>query len=287
MGMAFQPSRFEAAWAMVQSCGCLDPVDFTPERLVVGDRLPSTNQTAWQLLQQGQSPTFAVLAEEQTAGRGQWGRQWTSPPGGLYLSVALAVDVPVEQAAQLTLCTAWGIATGLRRIPAQLSGSPFPIPVQLKWLNDLVLQGRKLGGILTETRMQQGRVQRAIVGVGLNWTNPVPEMGIALASYLANQTLANQTVPLIESLELLTAIVLQGLLHGYTCWQNHGIAPILPQYWELLEHRDRPLELNGRSGSLIGITASGDLRVQFDQPERQEVLMEPGSLQIGYRPQTP
>jgi len=60
------------------------------------------------------------------------------------------------------------------------------IPVGLKWPNDLMLCGRKLGGILTETKVQQGRITKAVVGVGINW-NPVPETGINLLSFQANQ----------------------------------------------------------------------------------------------------
>jgi biotin-(acetyl-CoA carboxylase) ligase len=138
------------------------------------ETLPSTNQMLWKLIDRGATPGTVVIATQQTAGRGQWGRQWQSSAGGLYLSLALAPNLPATHSAQLTICSAWGIATELRS---------YDIPVLIKWPNDLILQKRKLGGILTETRVHKGRITKAVVGVGINWANSVPETGINLRSF--------------------------------------------------------------------------------------------------------
>ncbi len=103
----------------------------------------------------------------------------------------------------------------------------YSLPIQLKWPNDLLLHGRKLGGILTETRLRQGQITTAVIGVGLNWTNPVPETGINLKSVLADQS-----APAIHSLEMLAAIALQGLESGYQQWQSGK--NLLPDYLKLL-----------------------------------------------------
>ncbi|MEQ8956672.1 MAG: biotin--[acetyl-CoA-carboxylase] ligase, partial [Coleofasciculus sp. C2-GNP5-27] len=129
------------------------------------DSLSSTNQTLWELLDRGTTLPTVVIAAQQTAGRGQWGRQWQSAPGGLYLSLALTTNVEACDSAQLTMCSAWGIAMALRC---------YGIPVLIKWHNDLLLLGYKLGGILTETRLSQGQITKAVIGVGINWSNPVP-----------------------------------------------------------------------------------------------------------------
>ncbi len=210
--------------------------------------------------------------------------------GGLYLSTAFAPDLPVENIAQLTLCTAWGIAKALRDIPGRLSGVAGNIPVRVKWPNDLVLMKRKLGGILTETRIRQETITEAVVGVGINWTNPVPETGINLKSYLENQDL-----PLIGSLEMLTAIVLYGLLSGYQYWQQNGVDALLPAYLELLAYRDRPLIVNGLSGTIVGVTSTGELRIslhtsspsrnrdlQTEDASHSEILLKPGTISLGY-----
>jgi BirA family biotin operon repressor/biotin-[acetyl-CoA-carboxylase] ligase len=283
--MFFSQSRFQAAYQIVQQCQQC-PLAIVPHLLSVAT-VSSTNQSVWEYLDQGEPEGIAVIAAAQTAGRGQWGRQWASAAGGLYLSVGLRPNLAIDQAAQLTLSTAWGIATALRQIPGRLSGVADSSPVQIKWPNDLVLKRRKLGGILTETRMQQGRIHQAVVGVGVNWTNPVPDMGIQLQEFLSAQT-----TPLIESLEMLTAIVLFGILTGYQTWQQQGIAVILPGYWELLTHRDRTIEIEGQPAQLIGLTPEAELIVQFlpqsltgkelQSSERKERVLQPGTISLGY-----
>jgi BirA family biotin operon repressor/biotin-[acetyl-CoA-carboxylase] ligase len=139
------------------------------------ETLPSTNGYLWQLVEQGAESGTVVVAESQSAGRGQWGRQWTSPPGGLYLSLLLEPDWPLAQAAQLTFCSIWGVAIAMNHLD---------IPVRIKWPNDMVLHGKKLGGMLTETRIEGARISHAILGIGMNWQNPVPETGISLSQHL-------------------------------------------------------------------------------------------------------
>lgn len=284
--MKFDQQRFDAAWQVLRLC---NPTN-VPERLSLHlfETLASTNQTAWELFDRSASDGTVVLALEQTAGRGQWGRQWISSVGGLYLSVLLTPNLAVENSAQLTLCTAWGIAIALRDLPGRLSGVNQPLPIQIKWLNDLLLQGRKLGGILTETRIQQERITKAVVGVGINWANSVPHSGIALGSFLEAQPM-----PLIESLEMLAAITVHGLLWGYQRWQEGEIEQLLQNYFELLAHRKRPLLVDGRSGTIVGITPTGELRVRLQSVEPgsdqglqpalcEEVLLKPSTISLGY-----
>lgn len=282
--MKFSHDRFNAAFQAVRACGVLsleaDPV----VNLQVFETLSSSNQTAWELLEQGAPAGTVVLALRQEAGRGQWGRPWVSAAGGLYFSIGLEPDLPVAAAAQLTLCSAWGIATALRQVPARLSGVEQGVPVQLKWLNDLVLSGRKLGGILTETRLHQGRIKQAVIGVGINWKNPVPATGITLRSFLETQP-----VPLIESLEMLAAIAIAGLLAGYQRWQQTDLNLLLTDYFNLLAHRDRPIPLATGRATLIGISPRGELRVRV-QPDtitdaaapEVEILLPPGAINLGY-----
>jgi len=274
--MSFQTDRFVAAYRAVQTCA--DGVPSLPTvTLHVYDALLSTNQTAWEWHEQGAKSGTAVLALRQTGGRGQRGRQWQSEPGGMYLSVILQPNCPVDQATQLTLCTVWGVASTLCQVPGQLQGVSDRIPVQIKWLNDLVLAGKKLGGILTETRVQGQYVRSAVVGVGINWMNPVPPTGIALAPYLA----ASST-RLIDSLELLAALAVYGILQGYTHWQQKGMAGMLTDYEALMTHRDRPLMLENQPAHILGITATGELRVQMAATPATEIWIKPGTINLGY-----
>lgn len=253
-----------------------------PQRmpLHIFETLPSTNKTLWQLFNQGATPGTVVIAAQQTAGRGQWGRQWQSSTGGLYLSVALAPNLEASNSAQLTLCTAWGIATAFRS---------YDIPVFLKWPNDLLLLGRKLGGLLTETRVQQGHITKAVVGVGINWSNCVPESGINLQSFCEEQLSSSVT-----SLEMLAAIVLQGLHFGYQHWSEQGIEILLQSYLELLDSQGCQVIVDGNPGTITGVTPTGELRVCLNSTETAvggvpaptaltEICLKPGTISLGYR----
>lgn len=186
--------------------------------------LDSTNTKLWELIKQGAKPGTAVVAAQQQAGRGQRGRTWDSSLGGLYLSVAIAPRIPADQTVQITVATIWGLATLLRQ---------HHIPVWLKWPNDLLVLGKKFGGILIETSLQDQQVQTAVLGIGLNWQNPVPDQAINLAT-IAEQLPAQNRSP-IHSLEELTALTLLGLENGYLFWQTQGIHKLLPDYLDLIK----------------------------------------------------
>jgi BirA family biotin operon repressor/biotin-[acetyl-CoA-carboxylase] ligase len=247
---------------------------YLPFSLHIFDSLPSTNQTLWTLLHQGAPAGSVVIATQQTAGRGQWGRQWISPAGGLYLSVAIATKLEAAFSYQLTLASAWGIVTQLRQCG---------VIVGLKWPNDLVLDGRKLGGILTETKVNQGQITQAIIGVGINWSNPVPETGINLESWQVNQNSC-----LISRLEILTSTVLLGIESGIRCLNQEGISILLPLYLDLLTNMGDQVYINQLSGTVVGVTPQGNLRLRIasydtDELITPEISLAPGTISLGYQ----
>ena len=148
--------------------------------LLVFAAVPSTNDLAWaegrarlhELVPLGGIPALAVLAAEQTQGRGRAGRAWSSPRGtGLYLSIYLRPAWPPSRAAWLTLATALAVrdACAAMLLPCA------PGPPALKWPNDLLAadgSGKKVGGILVETRTSHGAVDEAVLGIGLNLAPP-------------------------------------------------------------------------------------------------------------------
>ncbi|MEL6352937.1 MAG: biotin--[acetyl-CoA-carboxylase] ligase [Cyanobacteria bacterium J06627_28] len=223
--------------------------------IYVFESLPSTSTHLWNLQKNVKAGTV-VVAQRQSAGRGQRGHVWHSEPGGLYLSLALEPDLPVSHSAQLTCLSAWGIATALNNLG---------IPVQVKWPNDLFFRGKKLGGILTETKVvgacrgnsgtklsqapsidrksqttsgPTAHIAQAVVGVGINWHNPVPETGITLAEILEtidagkpdSESLKNK----INCLEVLIALVIRGILQGAFFRQRVGGQVFMKAYQKLL-----------------------------------------------------
>lgn len=264
--VAFNRQQLEA---LLGTDGAKFPLSFH-----IFETLPSTNQKLWELIDTGAAPGTVAIAQQQTAGRGQRGRQWQSHAGGLYLSVAFAPNLPATNGAQLTICSAWGIAAALRGCG---------IPVLIKWPNDLVLQGRKLGGILTETRVNKGQITTAVVGVGINWVNPVPETGINLQSFWQNSEQLASTTPPIASLEMLAAIVIQGLLSGYQYIQPEKIETLMASYEELLSMKGRSVVVDGRAGVIVGVASTGELRVCLNSSAtEEEICLQPGTINLGY-----
>jgi len=121
----------------------------------------STNRRAKEVAK----PKTLFIAERQTEGRGRYGRRWMSEAGGLYFSIALPPQLPVEEIPKLTLTTGVAVAKALKAM--------------LKWPNDVLYNGRKLCGILCELF---GEIEEpmVVVGIGINVNNPTPSNGVSL-----------------------------------------------------------------------------------------------------------
>ena len=150
----------------------------------------STELELDQLLASGRRAPVAVVARRQTRGHGQQGRVWQSPPGGVWLSAALpwgeavagSLVPAVRSGAQVGGLAAPALALSLG-LCLQLEG--LGLSPQIKWPNDLLLNGRKLAGILPRLRWCGERLLGCRVGVGINGLNRVPEGAIGLADGLA------------------------------------------------------------------------------------------------------
>jgi len=242
-----------------------------PIPLLVFESLPSTNTQLWNSIDEGIECPTGAIALQQTAGKGQWGNTWVSRAGGLYLSVGLNLDLAVDRYPHLVMATAWGIATVLRQ--QNLS-------VTIKWFNDLILNRHKLGGIKIETRNKQNRLTKAVVGVGINWRNDVPQLGINLKSYYQSKNLTG-----INSLEELTAIAAYGILFGYEYYLAVGIEKLLDRYLEILSSLGQQVSFNGGTGEVIGVTTAGKLRIKLRSPgATTEIAIAPGQISLGYPP---
>jgi len=129
------------------------------------DTLASTNDLAKELGVRGAPEGTLVVAEGQSRGRGRLGREWNSPPGvGLYVSVLLRPPLPPTDMPQITLTAAVAVVRALKQAAGVAAG--------IKWPNDLILAGRKLGGILTEMETESDQIRHLVVGLGLNVNTP-------------------------------------------------------------------------------------------------------------------
>ncbi len=144
------------------------------------ETLPSTNTLAKQLAAQGAPEGTVIIANSQTGGRGRLGRSFESPAGqGLYLSVILRPNCPPEKLMHLTCAAGLAASDAIFQCTGLRPG--------IKWANDLVLEKRKLGGILTELGFSgDGMVSWAVVGIGINCTQAATDFPPELAQIAAS-----------------------------------------------------------------------------------------------------
>lgn len=217
-------------------------------------KVGSTNTVAMRLGDEGELHGALVLAEEQTAGRGRAGRTWVSEKSaGIHASVLLRPGIPPVQAPLLTLVA--GLAA--RDAAAEeLDGAP-----DIRWPNDLLVGGRKFGGILTEMRAEPDRVHYAVVGIGINvnQTRMPPDLdGIATS-------LRIETGRLHSRLDLLIRL-LRNLDRYYNQFVTEGPQPILRRFAEVSSFcQGKRVRIATSSETFFGTTAglepSGVLRV--------------------------
>lgn len=170
----------------------------------------STNTDLARLARDGEPPGLVLVAEHQTGGRGRLDRVWTSPPrSGITVSVLLQpTNVPVERWPWLPLLTGLAVTEGVRRVAE--------VPSSLKWPNDVIVDDRKLAGILSE-RIETGARSLALLGVGLNVTlrrPEVPEGSEATSLLLEGAATTDRTVVLREVLRVLERL--------FRAWMEQG-----------------------------------------------------------------
>jgi BirA family transcriptional regulator, biotin operon repressor / biotin---[acetyl-CoA-carboxylase] ligase len=287
--MAFDLATFDQALVWGQDRFNLPK---TPAHLVWLETTDSTNRHLWSLLDAGSSLSTVVIAATQTQGKGQYGRNWNSSLGGLYLSMPIPTSQAQSNAptpTQMTLSTAWAMAEVLNQ-----SG----LPVQIKWLNDLVINGLKFGGILTEARWRGDRLRGAIVGIGLNVTNPLPDQGISLRTLHQSQATlkgsANpphffQNVPgqAISWVEKLAGLTVAAVHLGTQQFINLDV--LAHAYETYLSNLHKTVQIDDRQGIIVGVNTEGNLRVRImskgtDESiiSQEEIYLPPGTIRLGY-----
>ncbi|MDH4189194.1 MAG: biotin--[acetyl-CoA-carboxylase] ligase [Betaproteobacteria bacterium] len=224
--------------------------------VAVLDACGSTNS---ELLQAPPHPRMRLLlAEEQTAGRGRRARRWLSPIGdGLALSLRRDFPHAPRDLAALSLAAGVAAARALRALGAR--------ETRLKWPNDLLLGGAKLGGILVETRMQ-GTAVAAVVGIGINMRSAAG-LGARLRRRVAALEDCLAPPPSRNTVAARIARELCGVLDAY---EQRGLAAIRDE-WEALDaYRGKRLRVRMADGSVLagvaeGIAEDGGLRLRTAQ----------------------
>jgi BirA family transcriptional regulator, biotin operon repressor / biotin---[acetyl-CoA-carboxylase] ligase len=224
----------------------------------------STNDVAHAEAAAGAGDGLLVIADEQTAGRGRLDRRWWAPPGSsLLMSLLLRPALPAEQTGQLTMCLGLGAVEGIEAVTG--------LRPALKWPNDLLLDGRKLGGMLTELRLMGEQLAYVVLGLGINVN--VTFIASALASTsAAPPELADTAISLSMVLgrEMDRAVLLAAILERCETWYERVLAGQSPHAaWAArLDTVGRRVSVAPAAGSLVGmavgVTPEGALLVRDD-----------------------
>ena len=211
-----------------------------------------------------------LFAERQTGGRGRRGREWSSPLAAhVYVSVLRRFNGGLARLGGLSLAAGVAVAEALRGLG--LSG------VGLKWPNDLVADGHKLGGLLVEGGGEFAGPARAVIGIGLNVHMPAAAAAAIDQPWTDLDTLAGRRM---DRTAVGTA-VLEALLPALDLFDVQGLAPFLPRYAALdcLTGREVRVELHGhwREGQALGLADDGALRVRIDGSEH---LLHAGEVSV-------
>lgn len=234
------------------------------------DEITSTNEYAKALAREGASHGTVVVARKQSAGKGRLGRSFDSKEDkGIFMTIILRPDMQPVEASRLTLVA----AVAVREALAKSCG----IQCGIKWPNDIVADGKKVCGILTEMSTENGRIKYVIVGIGVN---------------VLNDTFPKELSEVATSVFLLTGrmydkdMLLQEIIAKYDEYyelymRTRDLSALKPQYDRYLVNIDKEVRVipSGANGVALqgvcrGIDEEGDLLVEVCEEESKDRRLE-------------
>ncbi|KPK17640.1 MAG: hypothetical protein AMK69_25620 [Nitrospira bacterium SG8_3] len=237
---------------------------FGRREIVYFREIDSTNKKARDLADGGVPEGTLVLSEAQTKGRGRKGRTWFSPPtGGIYLSLVLRPPITPLEAPKFTLLTAVAVAEAL----LSLSN----LNIQIKWPNDILVNGKKIAGILTEMSTEMDAVNYIVVGLGLNVNTPrfPPEIRGIATSILIETGEPFPRVRLIQE-------YLKRYETYYDIYKNTGFDPVIKRWKDLSNIIGKKVEVeiigNQFIGEALDMDVDGALILKDDQGGMHRII---------------
>jgi BirA family biotin operon repressor/biotin-[acetyl-CoA-carboxylase] ligase len=213
---------------------------YVGQRLRWFDVVGSTNDVARTLAWTGEPEGTVVVARTQTAGRGRLGREWVSPAGGLWFSVILRPIAAPHDVPLLGLAAAVATSRGIERACG--------VQVGLRWPNDMVVAGKKIGGILAEAGSE---IRWVVVGIGINTNvdlDRLPEGAISLSAVVGEP---------VDRVALLRAILTE-IETLYEAFRGEDRATILRQWRERSTTLGRRVRVYLASGTYEGVAEALD-----------------------------
>ena len=227
------------------------------------DEVNSTNEKANELAANVEEGTV-IIAKKQKKGIGRFGREWISPKGGIYVSVILKPKISPIDAPKITLITGIAVAKVIRKLG---------LDAKLKWPNDVLIQGKKVGGILTSMSTKDGKVDYIIVGIGIN-------ANIHISIF--PKELQESATSLKEEFkkEVLMEKVIEDILHeveiNYETFKKGKFAYLLNQWKRLSDTIGKKVKIKMRTevieGEAVGVNRDGALIMKLEDGSLKNII---------------
>ena len=238
---------------------------FIGNHIVLFKDIPSTNEIAKELAAKGAHAGTVVISEKQSHGRGRLGRTWFSPEGGLWFSILLKPKINPKEIFKLTFLTAVVIGSTLRKV--------FQLNTQIKWPNDILINGKKVCGILSERFTPLSGLNSVIVGIGINVNIDVNSFPQHLQ--LAVTSIKHELHKEIDREHLLSMLLMEFEKY-YLLLTEETFEPILEEWKALTCTLDRYIEVENPDrtihGKAIDIDRDGALLIKLENGSIHRVI---------------
>lgn len=228
-------------YMLIDNVDILEDSDVNYDKLVHLAEVDSTNEECKRLANKDCPSGVLVVSDKQTAGKGRLGRSWSAGEmTGLYMSMVLRPDIMPVETPQITLVT--GIA--VRRIIENITG----IKAEIKWPNDIIINGRKLVGILTEMSAEMEKVNYIVVGIGINVNRESFEEELAHKA----TSLYIETGEKYKRSQIINEF-LKEFIPCYNLFCNEGFKPFVKEYNDNCANINKAVKTVGGKNEIEGI----------------------------------
>jgi len=227
----------------------------------------STNADAFRLAEEGAEEGTVVVADGQSAGKGRRGRVWTSPQGvNLYCSVVLRPDILPHEAPQLTFLSAVAVVRAI----SQESG----LTAEIKWPNDVLLQGKKVAGLLNEMSAETDGINFVILGIGVNLNMSRDQFPDDLRAPATSLQL-ERGMPVQRA--RFAALLLNELDRLYADFLRHGFGPVREEWQRCCNAAGREVVVSDQGRDIVkgmfdGIDGDGALLLRLQNGKQERIV---------------
>lgn len=229
--------------------------DWVAKEVLYFDTIDSTNTKAQELAEKGYPSGTLVVADKQESGKGRRGRSWVSPSGtGIFMTLMIKPDINPNNASMLTLVAALAVAKAITSVTGEKA--------LIKWPNDIVVNGKKVCGILTEMNAQFDYINHIVVGIGINVHNEsFPEEISQMASSLMIEAGGKR----FHRAQIIAETMSYFEQYYDTFLKTQDLSALVREYDELLVNRNKSVRVldpkEPFDGKAMGITPKGELIV--------------------------